>query len=103
MALRNLVIAAATVLALAFVAGQVHAQIVLRAETSDFCEVEVSVGAGAPDAPVQKFGDLTLPWEQVFDAEKICFRHSLEDDCDAFAEWRCCETSEGKETLCVID
>jgi len=103
MSLRKLIVTSGTLVALAFVASQAQAEIVLRAETSEFCEVEVSVGADAPNAPVQKFGDLTLPWEHIFDADKICFRHSVEDDCDAFVDWQCCESSGGKETLCVID
>lgn len=66
------------------------------------CGLEVSVGPNAPDAPVQQFGGIQQPWEQSFDAAKICYRVSEPPDtCGTWSNWRCCEAKDG-ESLCAI-
>ncbi len=91
---------AASLLAQAALAGP----ILLRNDYSpSICGLEVSVGENAPDAPVQQFGGIQQPWEQSFDASKICYRVSTPpDSCGAWTDWRCCEAKEG-ESLCAID
>jgi hypothetical protein len=68
----------------------------------NICGLEVSVGDTAPDAPVQQFGGIQQPWEQSFDAGKICYRVSEPPDiCGTWSDWRCCEAKDG-ESLCAI-
>jgi hypothetical protein len=78
--------------------------IVLRNDYApSICGLEVSVGENAPDAPVQQFGGIEQPWEQSFDATKICYRVSEPPDtCGTWSDWRCCEAKDG-ESLCAID
>jgi hypothetical protein len=101
---KRLVATIAAAGAVALIAGSALAgSIILRSEVPSVCEVEVAVGPGAPNAPIQKFGDLTLPWEQIFDTDKLCVRYSEPpEQCGSWTDWHCCESS-GAESLCVID
>ncbi len=70
---------------------------------TEVCGVEVSVGENAPDAPVQQFGGIEQPWEQVFDADKICVRRSNPaDTCGNWTDWHCCESG-GGAALCALE
>jgi hypothetical protein len=70
---------------------------------TEVCGIEVSVGDNAPDAPVQQFGGIEQPWEQVFDADKICVRRSDPvDSCGKWTEWHCCESG-GGAALCALE
>lgn len=91
---------AAALIAQAALAGP----ILLRNDYSpSICGLEVSVGENAPDAPVQQFGGIQQPWEQSFDAAKICYRVSTPPDtCGTWSDWRCCEAKDG-ESLCAIE
>jgi|GEM_PF-3178080 len=99
-AIRMLALAGAVAMtAQAALAGE----IILRNEYApEVCGLEVSVGDNAPDAPVQQFGDINQPWEQVFDAGKICYRVSTPpESCGTWTDWRCCEGTDG-QSLCAI-
>jgi hypothetical protein len=102
--MKRVVLFVATLAAAGLAAETCLAQkIILRNDYSpNICGLEVSVGDNAPDAPVQQFGGITQPWEQIFEAGKICYRVSQPpQDCNSMSDWRCCESS-GDETLCAI-
>lgn len=72
-------------------------------EDPSICEIQVVVGANAPEGRVQNLGQLEADERRSFDASKLCVRRTLGDSCEpAYSDWKCCEAEEGADALCLV-